>query len=186
MVSTQAQDDRQAVFSALERQYDEVMTRRATLDSQGSSLLTFAGVIQTIMVAPLVAVATNPQARALLQSNPYDSVLDVLFGAGFALFLLTVLLGILAFRETKWIAAPQVLSGEDAAKWREDLEGYNNGDNPKKVEFAMLELQLITAIRECQSTNNSKYDRLTYGFTTLIIGLTLSAIAGYLLLLGSI
>jgi len=162
------------------------MSRRATLSGQGSSLLTFAGVIQTILVAPLIAFATNPQAKTLLQANPNIHLIEVLFGMGFAAYILTIALGILAFRETKWIPAPQVLSSTDPKQWRAEFDQFNDDKNPKEVPIAMYEMQLMEAITKHQSTNNRKYNLLMAGFISLFVGITLTVFGGYLLLLGSI
>ena len=161
------------------------MTRRSTLSGQGSSLLTFAGVIQTIIVAPLVAFATNPQAKALLLSNAYISYIKVLFGVGFAAYILTVALAIMSFRETLWVPAPQLISSADENQWRQELDSYNNLTNPKKFEYALHEMQLMEAITTHQLTNKRKYNFLSAGYVALFVGVALTVIAGYLLLLGS-
>jgi hypothetical protein len=180
------QDDKQTVFSTLERQYDAVLTRRATLSGQASSLLTFAGVIQTIIVAPLVAFATSPEAKTLLQSNPYIQPIEVLFGLGFAAYILTVALSILSYRETVWIPAPQIVSSPEPGEWRKELDRYNSTAGPKKFEFTMYEMQLMEAITTHQLTNNQKYKYLSAGYVSLFVGIALTVIAGYLLLLGTV
>ena len=180
------QDDRQTIFSTLERQYDAVLTRRATLGGQASSLLTFAGVIQTIIVAPLIAFATSPEAKTLLQSNSYIQPIEVLFGLGFAAYILTVLLSILSYRETVWVPAPQIVSSHEPKEWLKELNRYNATAGPKKFEYTMYEMQLMEATTIHQATNNQKYKYLSIGYVTLFIGIALTVIAGYLLLLGTL
>ena len=184
------------------------MTRRAALNGQGTSLLSFAGVIQTILVALLIALATNSQAKALLQANPNIRVIEVLIGIGFGAYIVTLAMGILAFRETMWISAPQPLTVLDpkewrkknpeskdwekdfdlyqSQNWRKELDEYNATTNPKEVPIVLYEMQLMRAIAYHQSTNNRKYNLLLAGFTTLFVGITLSAITGFLLLIGSV
>jgi hypothetical protein len=187
-VSELAQENKQTLFQSLERQYDQEMTRRATLNGQATSLLTFAGIIQTILVTLLLDLTTSSQAKPVLLANPNVNLVVCLLGIGFVAYIATILLGILAFWETKWTPAPQVLDGSnletDPIEWRKTLDEYEK--NPEKIPIVIYEMQLRTATVKHRLTNGRKYQRLLVAFSSLIVGIVLTALAGFLLLLGSI
>ena len=186
MAATPPKDFSQTVLAILERQYDEVAARRTTLSGQGSSLVTFAGIIQTILIAPMIALATSPTAQTALKGNTNINLVEPLFGLGFAAYLLTLVLGVLAFRETKWGPAPVLLFGKDAEAWRAELDLYNDDTKPQRVPLAAMEVSIETMINSYNKVNDEKFRFLRIGYISLLVGVFLSAVGGYLLLLGSV
>lgn len=61
-------DNLTELYEDLKREYDLTLDRRKTLTSQATSLISFAGIIETVLVALLITLATNKDARSLLQA----------------------------------------------------------------------------------------------------------------------
>jgi hypothetical protein len=54
------------IYSDLQRQHDLTAERRKTLTSQATNLMGFAGIVDTILIALIVALATNKDVRPVL------------------------------------------------------------------------------------------------------------------------
>jgi hypothetical protein len=171
------------LFDSLAGDYKLLLDRKSTLSSQAAQLMTFAGIIQTVLVGLLVALATNPNARTLLSTNPNYQYIVWIIGGGFGTYLLTAFLAIFAYRETWWVPAPVPIRWYEgnATVWGEQLENYHK--DPNALDEVGLEMQLVTALNLQQTVNDKKYNRLQAGYVCLVVGITLTAIAGLLMLL---
>jgi hypothetical protein len=175
-------DQLKLLFDTLVRHYDLVMTRRATLSGQASSLLTFAGIIQTILVGFLTTLATSIVAQTALSANPNHQIIFYAIDAGFAMYLLTAIMAICAYIETKWTPAPVPIDGTTPDEWRTRIDEIHA--NSKTLSRVGLEMQLVTAINRHQATNNRKYILLILGYTFLVAGIALTALAGFMVMGG--
>lgn len=180
------------LFQAVERQYDLILSRRNTLNSQASNLMSFAGIINTVLVGLLIGLGTNPNAKTLLMSNPYFQHISLCMGVGFVMYIFAASLSLSAFIEVPWIPAPQVIFRPSAGeteqtamqKLKEELDGYQK--DPKSIPVVVYELQLATAILSHLKTNKRKYYLVLGGFLLLIVGIIFTALGGLLLLIGSL
>lgn len=170
----------EAIYDDLKRQYDLIADRRKTLTGQATSVTGFAGVIETILIATIVALASDPGARQLLmQSQLYVSLL-VVSGIGFLSYMVTVFFSLRAFWEPHWIPAPRLppVPGKDRFA---SIEYFLT--NPTSYERIRLAQQLGQGIDYNQRVNNLKFRYLKVAFVGLIIGIIFSGIGGIILLL---
>jgi hypothetical protein len=182
---------RTLLFQATQRQYDLILTRRNTLNTQASSLMSFGGIINTVLVGLLVALGTNPNGRTLLMSNPYFQYISVCIGIGFVMYILASGLSLSAFIEVPWTPAPQIVYKPSAGKdelrtfkeLRKEFEGYQQ--DPSTITVVDYEMQLAKAILSHLTTNKRKYYLVVSGFLLLIVGILFTALAGLLILMGS-
>jgi hypothetical protein len=170
------------LFETLTRHYDLVLQRRSTLSGQASSLMTFAGIIETILVGSLTALATSQDARIILSASQDYPTIVWGIGLGFAMYLVTAILAILSYRETLWIPAPVIVEGKNPKEWRKILDQIHQ--TPQTLSIVGLEMQLVTAIEKHQHTNDEKYKLLLAGYVFLIAGILFTAITGCLFLRG--
>src|SRR5205807_3216945 len=102
--------DDKFLLDSLQRHYDLVNDRRKTLSGQASSLMTFAGVIQSIFVAGLLLpIVTSSDAKKALYGNLYSPILILTVELGFSLYVVTAITAVLAYKETKWTPAPVIV-----------------------------------------------------------------------------
>jgi len=175
-------DKSDLLYETLKGRYDQILERRRTLTGQASSLLTFGGIIQTILVGLITTLATNANARILLTQNPnYPSIVGTI-EAGFAFYLLTAVAAIAAFIEPRWEPAPVPLLGDSPSLQKEEL--LKIYANPTEFSISDLEVQLINATSKNRETNKRKFAFLFTGYFFLLLGIISTAIAGYLLISG--
>lgn len=101
-------DNIRQLYSDLQREYDLILDRRKNLTSQAQNLMSFTGIIQTILVGLIVALVTNKDARILIISSPFHYIFIILTGIGFISYIITIIFSLLAFREPMWSRVPQM------------------------------------------------------------------------------
>jgi hypothetical protein len=182
-------------YSDLERLYDLTNDRRKTLNDQASTLVTYAGIIETILVGVMITLATNANAKSLITGS-YLSSLLVLGVVGFVSYMVSVIVSLLAFHELKWIPAPEPL-GSDTYRGshlgKDDWREQNNlaketilqklVNSPDLVNLNMFGKQLINAIGYMNDINEAKYDKLRIAFIFLVVGLMATGVFGVILIL---
>lgn len=173
-------DKPRLLFESLTRHYDLVLERRSALSGQASSLMTFAGIIETILVGLLTPLATNQDAHKLLSASQNYTTMMWCISMGFTVYLATAILAILSYAETLWTPAPVVVEGKTPKEWRESLEEIHQ--KPETLSVVGLEMQLVTATDRHQQTNRRKYRLLLAGYIALIVGILFTAVTGYLIL----
>jgi hypothetical protein len=154
--------------------------------------MSFAGIINTVLVGLLIGLGTNPNAKTLLTSNPYFEYISWCIGAGFVMYIFAAGLSLLAFMEVPWTPAPQVVFRPSAGETEQqaikrlgdELDGYQK--DPSSIPVVVYELQLATAILGHLKINRRKYYLLLGGFLLLIAGIIFTALGGLLLLVGSL
>jgi hypothetical protein len=170
------------LYETLKGLYNQVLERRKTLTGQASSLLTFGGIIQTILVGLITTLATNSSAKTLLSQNSHYSWIVWAIGAGFVFYILTAVAALCAFVEPKWDPAPVPLLGKTPSAQKEELMKIYA--DPTKFSVSDLEVQLINATSKNQETNTRKFRFLFAGYIFLFLGIEATAIAGILLISG--
>lgn len=66
----------------------------------------FAGIIETILIAAVVALGTDADTRKLINDSDYGYAVLVLAGIGFFSYIVTAIFSLRAYYEPKWIPAP--------------------------------------------------------------------------------
>jgi hypothetical protein len=173
-------DKPRLLFENLIRHYDLVLERRTALSGQASSLVAFAGIIETILVGLLTTLATNQDAQKLLSASQNYTTMVWCISMGFIMYLSTAILAILSYAEALWTPAPVVVEGKTPKEWRERLEEIHQ--KPETLSVVGLEMQLVTATDRHQQTNRRKYNLLLAGYIVLIVGILFTAVTGFLIL----
>src|SRR5712692_10068232 len=172
-----AQADLKGLYDDLKREYDLTLDRRKTLTGLATNLTSFAGIIQTVLVALLISVATSKDVRALLLPSVYFPLLAGTMGVGFFSYILTAFFSLMAFREPKWMRIPEMPDKNPLKSIRDFYE------HPDYYEPKYFALQLGWATEIHQKTNDQKYDYLRIALIFLLFGIVATAIGGLVLLL---
>lgn len=170
------------MYEDLMRQYDLTAERRRTLTGQASNILGFAGIIETILIAAVVAVATDPDARSLIIGSPFRYQIIVLAGIGFLAYIMTAVCSLFAYHEPEWVPAPQfpVTQGH----LEDSVEVYWN--HASEYDRKDAAIHLAQGIEYNQGVNDEKYANLKIASSSLMIGIIASIIAGLLFLLSAV
>ena len=139
----------------------------------------FTGIINTVLVALVISLATSEDARSILSTSPYYNELLAVAGLGFFFFILTTVLSLLAFREEVWMRVPD-MPDKDPLDSIEFFYSDPHNYNPKW--FAR---QLVQATEFHQKTNDSKFRYLRRAQISLVFGIALSSLGWFLMLLTS-
>lgn len=168
------------------------MDRRKTLSGQASGLLSFTGIIQTIFLGLLVALATDTEAQqTLLLGSNYLLVVPLL-AVGFVTFIITIILALIAYFEPKWVPVPEVINKAEmldengseirdlkklGAIWVKKFEEYNS--KPETIDIVAYEMELMQGITYNKGVTKSKYKILYAAYVFLVISLFLLAVFGF-------
>jgi len=177
-----AADPTKDMYEDLIRQYDLTAERRRTLTGQASNLLGFAGVIETILIAAVVALGTDPDARKLIIESIYHYPIIILAGIGFIAYIVSAIFSMLAFHEKEWIPAPEF--PKTPGRLKDSVKVYWN--NPSEYQRLDAARNLADGIEFDQEVNDEKYDNLRMASGILVIGIIASVIAGIFFLLSAI
>jgi hypothetical protein len=162
----------------LKRQYELTMQRRATLTSQASSLMSFASIIDTIVIALLIGLVSSPDVVKLLNEHPNEDLIIWTILVAFIAYIGTLILALLAYWEPKWVIAPKMppLNGNyfDAA---DVFVGTQTDYGDVKRAY-----QLIKATDFTQRINSNKYELLKFAFISLICGISLTCVVAITIL----
>jgi hypothetical protein len=157
-------------LSDLKYQYEMTMERRNNLTGQASSLMGFASIIETIVIALLVGIVSSSDVVSLLLKHPnIDSIIWLLL-IGFIGYIVTLVLALFAFRERMWIMAPW-MPPIDGSRYLAADVFIENDNNYKDIKRAY---QLIRAIDDAQQVNAKKYDFLKFAYISLIVGIAVT------------
>src|SRR4029079_7072589 len=142
------------LYSDLQREYDLVLDRRKVLTGQAQSLMSFAGIIETVLVGLVIALATNKDARELILNSSYTDYYLFFAGLGFVSYIITAIFSLLAFMEPKWTRVPQMPN-------KNPLDSIDHFfKNPDDIDLRMFARQLSDATSVHMKTNITKYTRL--------------------------
>lgn len=169
-------DELKQLYADLQREYDSVLDRRKTLTGQAASLLSFAGIIQTVLIGLMISLATNSAARTLLQGSQYYSAIVLMAAIGFISYIMTAVFSLFAFIERKWDRVP-VMPDKDPL---DSIQFFYSHKGAYCLEKIAMQFMYATGLH--QDTNDEKYRYLSAGFIFLLIGIIATAIAGFILL----
>jgi hypothetical protein len=165
-------------LSDLKYQYEKTMERRSTLTGQASNLMSFASIIDTIVIALLVGLVSNQDLVGLLSPHPHKDSITLLVLLAFIAYVITLVLALFAYWEPKWVMAP--------------IMPPINGDYykaagifiDKKVDYGDLKraYQLINAIESTRKVNAIKYNLLQFAFISLICGIVITTAVAMIIL----
>jgi hypothetical protein len=162
----------------LKKEYELTTQRRTTLTGQASNLMSFASIIDTIVIALLIGLVSSHDVVDLLDKQPNKDLIIWAVLAGFIAYIITLILAFLAYWEPKWVVAPKMppLSGNyfDAA---DIFVGTKTDYGDVKRAY-----QLIRAIEFTQVINSKKYNLLKFAFISLISGIVFTSLVGLTIL----
>ncbi len=160
------------MYSDLQREYDLILDRRKNLTSQAQNLMSFAGIIQTVLVGLVVALSTNKDAHNFIVSSPHYSIFLILAGIGFISYIVTVVFSLIAFREPQWMRVPQIPNPVD-----------HFIQNPDDYDIGMFARQLSEANNNHMDTNSKKYHYLNLATVSLMVGIIATILFGFVILI---
>lgn len=173
------------IYDDLKRQYDLVADRRKVLTSQAVSLMGFAGIIDTVLIALMVSISTDNDVRTLLADTDYYTAFIGFSAFGFISYVATAIFALFAYWEPKWVVAPvipkfRLPNVKSENKTLESISIFWN--NPNLYQREVLAYQLQSGIEYNQKVNNKKYDNLRRAFVCLLVGIGVTTIGGIILL----
>jgi hypothetical protein len=198
-------------YKDLQKEYDLILDRRKNLNAQATSLMSFTGIIQTVLVGFMIALATNDDARAFVTTQPNFHLLMAFIAAGFVCYIATAILALLALWEKKWNRIPQLpkplpaivregslpkqtaeLDEQKPAKQKRPTI-YKQIDEANvvldkffesgcNINFRLFVGQIVEANLKHMQTNSAKFNRLNGASLALIVGIILTALGGFVML----
>jgi hypothetical protein len=162
----------ESLYDLLSDSYSCVADRNDTLISQAQSLLGFAGIVDTILVALIVVLLTNPIVEATFQKSTYYQLLRGLFIVGFLAYIFSIISALIANLTTKYIPVPQVPGGDY-------VKDVFDGDRSFNLKFYAL--QAAYAVNHYNSGNSEKYLWLQLATVLLFFAILITAIAGVIM-----
>jgi hypothetical protein len=139
--------------------------------------MSFAGIIETVLIGLIVALASDKDSRDLLMSSDYFPLLASLVGLGFACYIITAILSLMAFRKPKWTRTPQMPDPDPIVSINYFFS------NPDKYKLKMFAIQMVDASSRHRKTNSKKYDYFTVALIFLMIGIMATSVGGFIMLL---
>ena|ERR671915_376453 len=173
------------IYDDLKRQYDLVADRRKILTSQAVNIMGFAGIINTVLIALMLSVATNNEVRLLISNTLYYHTLIGFALFGFVSYLATAIFALFAYWEPMWVLAPQIPkvglpNVKSEKKALESLKSFLK--NPSQYNRDVLAYQLQRGIEYNQKINDKKYANLKCSFVCLLVGIGVTTIGGIILI----
>lgn len=169
-------DELDKLYTDLQRAYDLTWDRRKTLTGQAANMMSFAGIIETVLIGLIITLATNKDAHSILVSSPYYSAILLLATVGFSSYIITAIFSLLAFNEPTWLRVPEMPDKDPL----ESVRFFYSGKG--KYNLEKVAMQLCRATELHQNTNKWKYIYLKIGLIFLMIGIVATAIGGFVLL----
>ena len=163
----------------LKYQYEKSMERRSALAGQASSIMSFASIIEIIVIAILVGLVSNQDVVDLLSSHPNKEPIVNLILLSFLAYIITLILALFAYWEPKWTMAPMMppIRGDyykavDVFIGQQDVD---YGDISRAY-------QLVNAIEGTRKVNAIKYNLLQFAFISLICGIIITTAVAMIIL----
>ena len=157
--------------------YDLVLDRRKTLTNQATNLLSFTGIINTILIAVIVALVTNKDMQTLLVYSKGYSWFLISGSVGFIAYISTIIFSLVAFYEYKWHPSHQINSKDLIEKIFRDPKKYGSDD---EVLIDMKGLHQATSDND--KINSRKYMFLKFATISLVIGIIATIAVGAIIL----
>ena len=161
------------LYQALLNHYSLVRDRNDVYVTRAQNLMGFAGIINTILVGLIITMVSNEDVRNLLQLSPNLPYFKLTIIIGFIGYVLSIILGLAAFRTTKYMPIPQINSREfivDVFQEKTSLSSKH------------LAMQTYEAISYYDKINAGKYRLLLWATTSLTLAIISTAFLGILIL----
>jgi hypothetical protein len=173
------------IYEDLKRQYDLVADRRKVLTGQAVSIMGFAGIIDTVLIALMVSIGTDNDVRMLLSGTDYYPAFIGFSAFGFISYVATAIFALLAYWEPLWILAPEtpkvgLPNVKSENKGVESIRIFWN--KPQLYHRELLAYQLQKGVEYNQKINDKKYDNLRRALISLLVGIAVTTIGGIILL----
>jgi hypothetical protein len=159
------------LYEMLVNQLKIVEGRSTALTERASDLISFAGIIDTVLVAIILYALDTTKMDALKVLSFFHQLRGVMF-LGFTFYLASTVLSLLAFRVTKYFPAPRIGSVEFIE------EVFDALSKPSKKHFA---IQIYDGIKAYNEINRNKFKYLFWGTVCLAIAIIFTAITGIIL-----
>ena len=160
------------LYQALLNHYSQVRDRNDAFTTRAQSLMGFAGIINTILVALMIAIVSDEEVRIILRSSPNLLYFNITIFIGFIGYILSIILALAAFRTTKYMPVPQINSKEfinDVFKSKANLSQRH------------LAIQVYDAIEYYDKKNAEKYMFLFWATVSLMVAIISTAVLGILI-----
>ena len=164
-------DQKERIYEILISQFKDARNRTEYLDDKSYNLLGFGGVINTILLALIVLIVENPEARDFLSSFPNFKYIKVLIVVGFLFYILAVIYALLSFKIVKYVKAPCIKSMDFIKEVYED-------ESNKKLSLRHFSNQILEATNETDKVNKTKHKYLLAATIFLLMAIVCTAIAG--------
>lgn len=164
------------LYLDLQRLYDLVLDRRKNLTNQATNLMSFTGVINTVLIGVIVAITINKDAQILILSSSFYPLFLSLGSIGFLFYIATSFFSLLAFREPKWYRLPEMPNKDPISSITDFF------DKPNSYSLKQFAFQLTNATIAHQKTNDRKYMYLKIATICLMIGIGATIITGILMI----
>lgn len=159
------------LYDVLSNQLKIVENRSTALTNRASGLISFAGIIDTVLVA-IIMYALDGTKITLLKALPFFHLLRLAMILGFTFYLVSTVFLLLAYRVTKYFPAPRIGSVEFIE------EVFNATSKPSKKHFA---IQMYKGFLAYNEINRKKFNYLSWGTVCLTLAIIFTAMTGIFL-----
>lgn len=167
--SNDPENGEEKLYEILLQSYTLVKERNDAYITRAQNLLGFSGVINSILVAIIIGLATQKDAKEFLETSIYRNYLLTIITIGFLLYIASSILALVAYRTTPYKHAPDVPSMEYI---------QNINANPKAFSIRPFSIQLQRAIDDFNRRNTDKYNWLSWATTILVAAIISTAALG--------
>jgi len=159
------------LYDMLVNQLKIVDSRSTALTERATEIISFAGIIDTVLVAIIMYTLDTTKMDALKALSFFHQLRGVMI-LGFTFYLASTVLSLLAFRVTKYFPAPRIGSVEFIE------EVFDASSKPSKKHFA---IQMYDGIQAYNEINRNKFKYLFWGTIFLAIAIIFTVITGIIL-----
>ncbi len=128
----------------------------------------------------MVALVTSNDAQNILGNLADFYYLKILIASGFTSYVITILLSLFAFFETKVRLVPQLAAIRPNETFQDRIARYNA--NPSLYNPQQSIKQYGVAIEDLRKTNKIKSFLIFFSIVFLVIGIISTLIGGYIIL----
>jgi hypothetical protein len=165
-------DQEVQIYEILLSQFAVAQGRTEYLTDKAHSLLGFAGVINSILVALIVFMVKDESTRNLLYSSPFFTYIRIVVFSGFSFYIISTVSALLSFKIRRYKRAPSIQS-------LEFIQGVSKGT--AKLSIPHMSVQIFDAIQFTDETNKKKYKFLLAATGLLLLAIVCTAIMGALI-----
>jgi len=166
--------DHSIFIDQLVKSYDLHLNRRESLERRAQQLLSFAAIIETLLVSFLLVLIANKDKVLSLLCLPLLRYVEIIYYATLICYIITVISSAIVLLIPKWISP--------TTDW-EDIENFKHDSLNARHYSTRIAYGLMQGIELFKNQNAWKYTRLRIAFIGLIIGVILTATLCFILLM---